>query len=80
MYPIPHDSLLPYGTDWEDQWETLLYDAFPAAQDGRTDITFYLLPDQPVAGLFVPPNAVKKEETGIGVQPAHGLLGILGSS
>ena len=78
--PDSPDSLLPYGTDWEDQWETLLYDAFPAAQDGRTDITFYLLPDHPVASLFVPPNAVQKEETGIGVQPAHGLLGILASS
>lgn len=77
--PDSLDSLLPYGTDWEDQWETLLYDAFPAAQDGRTDITFYLLPDHPVAGLFVPPNAVQRVETSIG-KPAHGLLGILGSS
>ncbi len=52
--PDSADSLLPYGTDWADQWETLIYDAFPAAQNGRTNITFYLLPDKPVASLFVP--------------------------
>ncbi len=78
--PDSTDSLLPYATDWADQWETLIYDAFPATQNGRTNITFYLLPDKPVASLFVPPDDIQKEEVGTGMQASHGLLGILGSS
>lgn len=65
------ESLLPYGTDWADQWETALYDSFPAAQDGRSAITFYLLPGQPVATLIAPADTDQQ-------QAAHGLLGVLG--
>ncbi|TKB28317.1 hypothetical protein FCL47_02150 [Desulfopila sp. IMCC35006] len=79
--PDSPDSLLPYGTDWADQWETMLYDSFPAAQDGRTSITFYLLPGQPVAGLLTSPYPGKKENDDNRVDSAaHGLLGILGSA
>ncbi len=70
--PDAPESLLPYGTDWADQWETMLYDSFPAAQDGRTAITFYLLPDHPVGSLFAP-SATNQE------QATHGLLGVLGA-
>ncbi len=76
--PDSPDSLLPYGTDWADRWETILYDSFPAAQDGRTSITFYLLPDQPVAGLFTPSATIKKEDDGPDDRAAHGLLAVLG--
>lgn len=46
------ESLLPYGTDWAEQWEDALDEFFPASTEGRVDITFYLLPDQPVTRLL----------------------------
>jgi hypothetical protein len=70
-----HESLLPYGTDWADQWEGALHDFFPASSNGRNDITFYLLPEQPIARLLSLPESS-------GVSPgdaAHGLLAILGT-
>jgi hypothetical protein len=73
------DDLLPYGTDWADRWETILYDSFPAAQEGRTNITFYLLPDHPVAELFGSPAGVEKENVRMADRAVHGLLGVLGS-
>ncbi len=73
------DDLLPYGTDWADQWETILYDAFPAAQEGRTAITFYLLPGHPVGELFVSPDGIEKANLKRTDKAAHGLLGVLGS-
>ncbi len=77
--PDSPDSLLPYGTDWADRWENVLYDSFPATQNGRTDITFYLLPDQPVADFFAAPDTGKKV-TNTDDGAAHGLLGVLGSA
>jgi hypothetical protein len=73
------DDLLPYGTDWADQWETILYDAFPAAQEGRTDMTFYLLPGHPVGELFGSPDGVAKDSVRRTDKGVHGLLGVLGS-
>lgn len=76
--PYVHDmqeSLLPYGTDWADQWEGALHDFFPASSNGRNDITFYLLPDQQIARLLSLPES-------LGVvhgETAHGLLAILGT-
>jgi hypothetical protein len=70
-----HESLLPYGTDWAEQWAGALHDFFPASSNGRNDTTFYLLPDQPIARLLSLPESP-------GVSPAdtaHGLLAILGS-
>jgi hypothetical protein len=70
-----HESLLPYGTDWAEQWAGALHDFFPASSNGRNDTTFYLLPDQPIARLLSLPASP-------GVSPgdaAHGLLAILGS-
>lgn len=77
--PDSPESLLPYGTDWADQWETMLYDSFPAAQDGRTAITFYLLPDHPVAGLVAPSATSPEEPAQKADKTPHGLLGVLGS-
>ena len=76
--PDAPESLLPYGTDWADQWETMLYDSFPAAQDGRTAITFYLLPDHPVAGLITAAET-SQQQSQEEEKSAHGLLGILNS-
>jgi hypothetical protein len=74
--PDLKESLLPYDTDWADQWEGALHDFFPASNHGRNDITFYLLPDQPIARLLslVPelPGASHEDA-------AHGLLAILGT-
>ncbi len=69
------ESLLPYGTDWAEQWEVVLDDFFPESSGGRTDITFYLLPEQPIARLLSLPESqdISHGET------AHGLLAILGS-
>lgn len=73
--PDLRESLLPYGTDWADQWEGVLDDFFPASNYGRNDVTFYLLPDQPIAGLLSlqQPSGVSPEDA------AHGLLAILGT-
>jgi hypothetical protein len=70
-----HESLLPYGTDWAEQWEGALDDLFPASSDGRNDITFYLLPDHPIGRLLSLP-----ESPGVSHgDAAHGLLAILGT-
>lgn len=66
------ESLLPFGTDWAEQWEFALDDYFPPSNNGRKSITFYLLPEQPVAQLLFPETV-----NTIGNQYAHGLLGIL---
>ncbi len=71
-----HESLLPYGTDWAGQWESMLDVYFPATKDGRKYITFYLLPDQPLARILSLPESVGASHQ----QAAHGLLGILGPS
>jgi hypothetical protein len=71
-----HASLLPYGTDWADQWEGMLDGYFPAARTGRMAVTFYLLPEQPLAQMLSLPEPA-------GAAPdhaAHGLLGVLGPS
>ena len=71
-----HESLLPYGTDWAGEWEGMLDVYFPAAKDGRQYITFYLLPDQPLARILSLSESVGTSRQ----QAAHGLLGILGPS
>ncbi len=74
--PDAHESLLPYGTDWADQWEGMLDGYFPAARTGRMAVTFYLLPEQPLAQILSLPEPA-------GTTPdhaAHGLLGVLGPS
>lgn len=69
-----HESLLPYGTDWAEQWEGVLQDFFPASSNGRNDITFYLLPDQPIASLLSMPEP----QGGSHAAAPHGLLAVLG--
>jgi hypothetical protein len=75
--PDVQESLLPYGTDWAEQWEVMLHKHFSASRDGRNYVTFYLLPNQPIAQLLSLPEPA-------GTTPhdsaAHGLLGILGTS
>jgi len=71
-----HESLLPYGIDWAEKWESMLDVYFPASKDGRKYITFYLLPDQPLARILSLPESVGASHQ----QAAHGLLGILGPS
>jgi hypothetical protein len=71
-----HESLLPYGTDWAGEWEGMLDVYFPASKDGRKNITFYLLPDQPLTRILSLPESVGASHQ----QAAHGLLGILGPS
>ena len=70
-----HESLHPYSTDWADQWEGALDNFFPASSNGRNDITFYLLPDQPIAPLLSLPESPGVSHEGA----AHGLLAILGN-
>lgn len=72
---IPEESLLPYGTDWAEQWELMLHEHFPASRDGRNHVTFYLLPNQPITQLLSLPEPVGPSQ-----HAAHGLLGILGTS
>jgi hypothetical protein len=69
------ESLLPYGTDWADQWDAALDDFFPASNYGRNDITFYLLPDQPISRILSPPESPAISHDKV----AHGLLAVLGS-
>ncbi len=71
-----HNSLLPYGTDWADQWESALDDFFPAANNGRNYITFYLLPDQQINRLL---SLQESSDVSHG-DAAHGLLAILDTS
>jgi hypothetical protein len=74
-YVDKDESLLPYGTDWAEQWESALDDFFPASSYGRNDCTFYLLPDQPIARLLS-----LSESPGVSTgDTAHGLLAVLGS-
>ena len=74
--PDLHESLLPYDTDWAEQWKGALDDFFPASNYGRNDITFYLLPDQPIARLL----SLVPELPGVSHDfAAHGLLAILGT-
>lgn len=70
------ESLLPYGTDWAEQWEGMLDEYFPASRDGRNDITFYLLPDQPLARVL----SLSESAGASHDQVAHGLLGVIGPS
>jgi hypothetical protein len=70
------ESLLPYGTDWAEQWENALDDVFPASNYGRNDITFFLLPDQPIVRLLSLPESPSISDDGAG----HGLLAVLGSN
>lgn len=67
------ESLLPFGTDWAERWEFALDDHFPSSSNGRKSITFYLLPDQPVAQLLLTPEKVNTGHN----QYVHGLLGIV---
>jgi len=69
-----HQSLLPYSTDWAEQWEGMLDEFFPEKMYGRNDITFYLFPDQPLARMLALPKSAEASND----QAAHGLLGILG--
>ncbi len=69
------ESLLPYGTDWAEQWEGALDDLFPASSYGRNYITFYLLPDAPIDRLLSLPESPLISDDGAG----HGLLAVLGS-
>ncbi len=69
------ESLLPYGTDWAEQWENALDDVFPASNYGRNDITFFLLPDQPINRLLSLPESPGVSEDKAG----HGLLAVIGS-
>jgi hypothetical protein len=69
-----HASLLPYGTDWAEQWQGALDVFFPAANDGRQDVTFYLLPDQPLERLLSLPKTAHAAQG----ESAHGLLALLG--
>ncbi len=69
------ESLLPFGTDWADQWEGMLHEYFPASRDGRNSVTIYLLPDQPIARLL----SLKESTDTSNDRTAHGLLGILGT-
>ncbi len=68
-------SLLPFDTDWADQWQGVLDESFPASNNGRNDVTFYLLPDQSIAGLLSLPESseISHGET------IHGLLAVLGT-
>ena len=66
-----HESLLPYGTDWAEQWEGMLDRYFPAARAGRKNITFYLLPEQPLAQMLSLPEPA-------GAAPDHAAHGLLG--
>lgn len=70
------ELLLPYGVDWAEQWEGKLDRYFPAGKDGRSSITFYLLPDQPIGQLLSQPDSPGASPDHV----AHGLLGILGAS
>ncbi len=69
-------SLLPYKTDWADLWAEMLDEYFPASHDGRIGITFYLLPNRPIARLL----ALPESPDGTQDQTAHGLLAVLGSA
>lgn len=71
--PGSPESLLPFGTDWAEQWEAALDEYFPPSRDGRSSITIYLLPEQPVAKLLSIPETSDTMQA----QNAHGLLGIL---
>jgi len=71
-----HESLLPYGTDWAEQWEGMLDGYFPAARAGRKAITFYLLADQPLARMLSLPEPAGAADA----RAAHGLLAVLGPS
>lgn len=73
--PGLNESLLPYDTDWAEQWEGALDDLFPASNYGRNDITFYLLPDHPIAGLL---SLSGLPDVAPG-DAAHGLLAVLGT-
>ncbi len=73
--PDVRESLLPYGTDWAEQWQVLLEDYFPAAKDGRSDVTFYLLPNQTIAKLLSLPTP----DDGKLHHDTHGLLALRGS-
>ena len=72
--PNVQESLLPYGKDWADQWEVMLYNHFPASSNGRNYVTFYLLPNQPIAQLL---SLSEPAGTAAHDKAAHGLLGIL---
>lgn len=76
--PYVHDvkeSLLPFDTDWANQWEGAVDDFFPASSNGRNDITFYLLPDQPIARVL---SLAEYSGASYG-ETAHGLLAVLGT-
>jgi hypothetical protein len=68
-------ELLPYDTDWAEKWEGMLDQYFPASRGGRNHITFYLLPDQPLARVISLPESIGTSHD----QAAHGLLGIRSS-
>lgn len=70
--PDVRESLLPYGTDWAEHWQTILQDYFPAAKDGRNNVTFYLLPNQTIANLLSLPTP----DDGSFDHAAHGLLAL----
>lgn len=70
-----YESLLPYDTDWADQWEGALHDCFPASNYGRNDVTFYLLPDTAISRLL----SLSESLVAAHGDAAHGLLAILGT-
>jgi len=46
------ESLLPFETDWAEQWGFALDDHFPSSSNGRKSITFYVLPDAQCSRLL----------------------------
>ena len=70
--PSDEDTLLPGEKDWVEAWETLLGEHFPASSHGRSTVTFYILPKNPVEDLvsFAPESP----------RSTNGLLGILKQS
>lgn len=70
--PADPDLLIPDGTDWVEKWQAVTDNYFPESSHGRTDLTIYLLPESPIAGLF----NLREESAST---CCHGLLGILDS-
>ncbi len=70
--PGSAQTLLPGTTDWVENWDIVLEDHFPASNHGRSQVTIYILPDNPIPDLLS--LHLKKPA----VNPLrHGLLGIL---
>ncbi len=70
--PGSADMLLPGTTDWVESWNLMLEDHFPASNHGRSEVTIYILPDNPVTDLLSL-NPSQPASPGL----RHGLLGVL---